>query len=726
MVFAAEIGLAKHQISGHKFVMPDWPTRMAAIRVGVALGLAGCDYSPKPISKATPASPADLGAGQDLYQPMDGGLNLSEEEITGRNTWHLWTAGNDAFWDQMARRSHGLIDLLKTLDSRDRGSRFRKLGLINEPGFRTATKPDQFGVWLDERVDTAPAGIDPETYGRSSGVLGFRIFANPEFTGKAREDWKANLYYSDVTYAANPKLVRPYRVGVSCGACHIAPHPLHPPADPENPEWKNLASAIGNQYLHEGRIFAPGAKPGSFFWEILNSQPRGTSDTSRIASDNINNPNAINPLFLMNERLQGGHEEVVSGETLLLPDTQERMKVPPFLKDGADSVGFLGACLRVFVNIGMFHQHWLEQHQPLTGLGGQRPFSIRLAREHSAKWRPTEAALPNVAKFFARLEPMRLADAPGGADYIARDQGLLDRGRNAFARHCAGCHSSKQPPNDGDKTEWFLTQSTNPQFWKGNLLSDDKRHPVTEIKTNAGRALASNATRGHVWHFFSSDTYKALRSPGSIAVWNPYSDIEEQFVVPEGGPGYYRTPSLISVWATAPLLHNNSLGRFTGDPSTKGRIEAFHDATEKLLWPEKRLGRDSVWRTTAESVLEVPGTAFPEELRKLLGAQIESDGVFRLGPIPKGTPINLLANIDPQSDPAQLVELALKIRQVLAQVHAQNLDADATRALMKSELAPRLFKLSKCPDLIEDRGHLYGTTIPDADKWALIEFLKTL
>jgi hypothetical protein len=45
---------------------------------------------------------------------------------------------------------------------------------------------------------------------------------------------------------------------------------------------------------------------------------------------------------------------------------------------------------------------------------------------------------------------------------------------------------------------------------------------------------------------------------------------------------------------------------------------------------------------------------------------------------------------------------------------------------MKRELAPMLFKLSKCPDLIEDRGHLFGTTLVDEDKRALIEFLKTL
>ncbi len=100
--------------------------------------------------------------------------------------------------------------------------------------------------------------------------------------------------------------------------------------------------------------------------------------------------------------------------------------------------------------------------------------------------------------------------------------------------------------------------------------------------------------------------------------------------------------------------------------------------------------------------------------------------MFRLGPVPKGTPINLLANIDPQADPAELVALGQKIGSVLDEIRVQNLDAEATRLLMKRELAPMLFKLSKCPDLVEDRGHLFGTKLPDEDKLALIEFLKTL
>ena len=40
----------------------------------------------------------------DVFKPMDGGIALSAEEIMGRNTWNLWSAGNDRFWNNAARQ----------------------------------------------------------------------------------------------------------------------------------------------------------------------------------------------------------------------------------------------------------------------------------------------------------------------------------------------------------------------------------------------------------------------------------------------------------------------------------------------------------------------------------------------------------------------------------------------------------------------------------------------
>jgi len=48
---------------------------------------------------------------------MDGGINLSPEEIMGRNPWNLWSAGISVS-GIVRPRLLWLMDLLKMLDSR--------------------------------------------------------------------------------------------------------------------------------------------------------------------------------------------------------------------------------------------------------------------------------------------------------------------------------------------------------------------------------------------------------------------------------------------------------------------------------------------------------------------------------------------------------------------------------------------------------------------------------
>lgn len=699
---------------------------------GLAVFLtSACSRSRSLVDDGGGRKPSDFPElAEDVFKPMDGGIALAADEIKGRNTWNLWCGGDEQFWDRMSRESYGLIDLLKTIDSRKRGSRFKELGLINQPGYRQASKPDKMGLWIDEPADAqAPSTqIDPKVYGRPTGIMGFRLFDNPDFDSAAAKAWDANRFYSDSEYAASPKLVRPYRVGVACGACHIAFHPCFPPTDPENPKWENLSSAIGNQYIREGRTFANLVSPGGFFWEMIGTQPPGTSDTSRIATDHINNPNTINPIFELSSRLAVASEEDISGESLRLPGVVAKMPVPHVLKDGADSVGVPGATLRVYVNIGMYSQHWLQQHNALIGLKKQKPFSIETAQENSVYWLATQEKFMNIAKFFMRLKSYRLEDAPGGRDAITRDEAVLTRGKIVFAEQCARCHSSKRPPAGADEEDWFKKEVVKADFRDNNFFSDDKRHSVAKLKSNASRAAGTNAKRGHIWDSFSSDTYKNLPQVEPIEVFNPYTGQNERFQIEGGGPGYYRTPSLISVWSSAPFLHNNSLGKFTGDPSVQGRLDAFNDAVEKMLWPERRLGTNSIWRTSAECALQLNVGVIPEPLATLLKAAnaIDPDGYFRIGQIPVGTPINMLANVDPDADPKDLVALCLKLKKAFLEIKVKGLDsADASR-LLREEVGPALWKVNKCPDLVEDRGHYYGVELSDGDKRSLIEFLKTL
>jgi hypothetical protein len=617
---------------------------------------------------------------------------------------------------------------LKTLDNRKfaRSDRFKTLGLVNEPGFRAATKPDEFGLWLDEQIAPEPAGIDEKVYGKPSGVLGFRLFPNPDFKEEARKKWDGERFMRDPSYYFDNKLVRPYRVGVACGACHISPNPSHPPANPEEPAWADLASAIGNQYIDEGKVFACNVEKGGFFYEMLLAQPRGTSDTSRIATDQINNPNAINPIFLLAERERIAVPEKLAGDTLALPKTLSEMPVAHILKDGADSIGVRGATIRVYVNIGMFSEYWLTRHNRLVGLAPQKPFEIPYAREHSVFWLATEERLDNIAAFFRKLKPFHLSDATGGQELISKDQAVMTRGKEVFAESCAACHSSKQPPGNidpqsGEGKAWFRAEVMKADFLENNFLSNERRYPLTKIETNAARAFATNAKAGHVWDNFSSQTYKELSPVDELTFFNPFNETQPIRFRPKDkktAPGYYRVSSLISLWSSAPFLHNNALGKFTGDPSVAGRMDAFNDAVEKLLWPAKRLDKASIWRTQNECTFHLRKEFVPKPLQRLAG----SDGYIKIGPIPKGMPVNLLANLEP--DFGQ-VDLFVKIAEKLIKINRGKLSPGAAEEELR-KLVPDLIAANKCPDFIEDKGHYFGTELADNDKRALIEFLKTL
>lgn len=684
---------------------------------------------------------------KDVFAGMDGGVALTEDEIKGRNSWNLWCGGDEQFWDKMAREGFGLFDLLKTIDSRLRAERLDKFGLINQPDFKRASKPDKHGLWIDEGAE--PEGIDPKVFGRPTGLFGFRLFDNPDFKGAAAEEWKkyldpvtgeAKKFYEDADFAARKDLVRPYRVGVSCGSCHIAFHPCFPPEDRNEPKYENLASAIGNQYIKEGATFAPNVREGGFFHEMIKAQPRGTSDTSRIATDNINNPNTINAIFLLAERERIRVEEDIDGGSLALPFIKEPQKVAHILKDGADSIDVPGATIRVFVNIGMHHQQWLQRHNAMIGLMKQEPFDIKTARERSTYWVATEQKVANIAKFFRKLEPYRLEDAKEkgvevGKTFMTQDPEVVKRGALVFGENCATCHSSKQPAEGEDPEKFFASQLSDPAaFRKDNFFSDEKRYPITKIKTNAGRAVATNAMAGHIWDNFSSKTYKDLASVGTIQVWNPYTEQNEDFAVEGGGPGFYRTPSLISIWSSAPFLHNNALGDQPDqpDPSVAGRMKLFDDAVQKLLWPEKRKGKDSIWRTSRDCQLQLQASRLPENVVKILRAKgaldKDPDGTefFRIGHIPKRTPINLLANLNPKAGHEALAEVMFQVKRTLAEIKIKRLEGDAAKEEMKKQIAPALFKASKCPDFVNDRGHTFGSELADADKLDLIEYLKTL
>jgi hypothetical protein len=225
--------------------------------------------------------------------------------------------------------------------------------------------------------------------------------------------------------------------------------------------------------------------------------------------------------------------------------------------------------------------------------------------------------------------------------------------------------------------------------------------------------------------------------------------------MPAGGRGYTRPPSLISLWSTAPYLLNNSVGEFHVSPSVDERMKSFQNSIEQMLWPEKRdkdliLGDKipgRIDRTTQQSYLRVSSGFLPDFLQGSSGflskyfPSIFADEGIEIGPLPKGTPVGLLSNLDlfretsglgerAQRD-AEILKLLLDIKKALKNLPQGASDEQATEAL-KPLVGPML-QFSKCPDLIVNRGHYFGTdkfseepALSDDDKRALIEFLKTL
>ncbi len=767
--------------------------------------------------------------------------------VIGRNNWNVWTGGNDRFWDFMADNTFGALDLIKTLSSHpgvtyeydgkkyeaSRERRWYWYGIVNEPCFSKwqppagcdpkqdkwgCGNPDRWGLWLDVRdpsckpdpfenekkypgVEIGARGKTVEVgsyYGYATGVLGLRLFPNPDFDDAAAKRWNAYKYYYESDYYEDKDLVRPYRVGMSCGFCHIGPNPSRPAADPENPKFENLNSNPGAQYFWIDRIFFWNQDAANFAWQLFHTSKPGALDTSFVSTDNINNPRTMNAVYSvparLSDALRWGKERLADGSddnaqfnqyprTAALsqfyeaPDT---VYVPRVLKDGADSVGVLGALNRVYLNIGLFSEEWLLHFHPLLGLKEITPIPIETARKNSTYWNANELQTPDVALFFvASAEPDYLKNAPGNEKYLTEDAETLKRGKVVFAERCARCHSSKVPDGwpemddragcMGDKYldcwnkywEWAKTDDFKAKmteivladdFLEGNYLSTELRVPVTLMGTNACSPLAENGLKGNIWDNFSSESYKSLPAVGDYE----YIDLrgnKQTINMPGGGRGYTRPPSLISLWSTAPYLLSNSVGEFDWRGSVEGRMKSFDDSIKKMLWPETRK-KDSVVptlpgyidRTTTTSFLKVSAGYLPSPLNKLISPLnrwlpwLFGEGGVEIGPIPKDTPINLLANIRPLAEKRDKLSRAAHAQKLLKLLHKAKHDlkaaygkGDEEAKKIFDDLVDPLLELNKCPDFVVNRGHYFGTDmfdeepgLSDDDKYALIGFLKTL
>jgi mono/diheme cytochrome c family protein len=649
------------------------------------------------IQETAPVAVADAPTAVADSPYTDAGFQLGEEGLTpsaraGREIWFKATAGNARFHTYtFQQRITALIDWYGVLRTDRRDGRFKTWGIINDPGCcapgaegcPATSREETYGFdWCpgDQDLlrfvgktgyrdpacdfkDASAAAGDPEghqkgredacnlAFGTSTGALGFRKFPNPRFDAAAWKKLNGGLAswegysrrLSDDPARADYRMRKlldasvepPFLIGTACASCHVAFNPAKPPLDPAHPKWENLSGLIGNQYLRASEILISGMPHDDLLWQIFAHARPGTSDTSAIPNDQVNNAGTMNALINTAQRPTFADESVVRWRKAAAcpagakedacwcepgkpgkcwEKSLKKETVHHILKGGGDSIGALGAIQRVYFNIGSCsEQCWvnhltdLRQLDPTARNFGQTPFDIGQCRRDCPNFRAIEDRVHNLLDFFVAApeghakdlrearENQRKDKAPSAAydhdDLVAELErefgtGAVSRGHKVYAENCARCHSSAKPPFEAVDFRAVDAKTGLRADWLGN----DVPTPVTEVGTYRCRSLHSNHMRGHVWEQFADETYHAR--PEVAGIQEPH----------DGGRGYYRNVSLLNLWAHAPFLHNNSVGPelcgWGGDKSQPYELyrSSYVDASQPGKPPLARDKQPACWK----------------------------------------------------------------------------------------------------------------------------------
>jgi hypothetical protein len=108
------------------------------------------------------------------------------------------------------------------------------------------------------------------------------------------------------------------------------------------------------------------------------------------------------------------------------------------------------------------------------------------------------------------------------------------------------------------------------------------------------------------------------------------------------------------------------------------------------------------------------------------------NGTLSVGPIPRGTPISLMTNLDlgadlPKDEQLRHFAKFLKLLPLIQRDVSNGRDVFSDK-----EVVDGLLDLSKCPDFVVNKGHYFGTNLlaeepglNDTEKRDLIGFIKT-
>jgi len=768
------------------------------------------------------------------------GNQLTDAERVGAEIWFNATAGNARFFTYVYQQRLGvMIDWYRVLNGASRDERFYRWGLINDPdcckpgdpncpatsysetyGFDYCPGDDELLKFVGkpgyrdpacELTDVPIAEGDPHgpkdqrqsacdlEFGTSTGALGLRKFPNPKFdkvkwlrinndhldtwdgyTAKVvpRKDREAPAKSHLIDGSIEP----PYLIGMSCGACHIAFDPLHPPKDPAHPKWENLSGTVGNQYARFAQILGSGMAPNTIEYQTYAHSRPGAVDTSAIPNDQVNNAGTMNAIINFAKRPTFEEDIIKWRKTNQCPaqgdertcwcepgkdgKCWERSRKKEFvhhiLKGGEDSIGALEAIQRVYFNIGSCSEEgWvnhltdMRQLDPTMRGFGQTPFDIGQVRRDCPQFRAIEDRLGEIAKFLFSGSPADLYQARGLKNNAALveqlnkefGKGAVEQGRVIFASKCASCHSSQNGPFENKD---FRAVSTDPKDngMRVDWLGNDKLIPVSEIGINRSRSLHSNHMKGHVWEEYGSETLRA--KPGDPNLKEPS----------DGGRGYYRNISLLSLWAYAPFLHNNAVGPevcggpldehyyspyvdqegkplanapscWVFDPSVEGRFKLYKASMNELLNPSQRIPK--VTRFNSDVTIRL----FP----KLGDGKLERfiDTAIRF---PVDTPAARIGNFRHKELTGDLVlartdfdKLKAKYvsrygpeqgEQIAHTIQEKGKELLANPGSILEAGAELREVYSNSLAVIENDGHRFGEDLSDQEKKALTAFLATL
>ncbi len=366
--------------------------------------------------------------------------------------------------------------------------------------------------------------------------------------------------------------------GVTCAGCHAGFHPLAPPEDVNEPTWRDIHPTIGNQHLKTGKIFAANLPADDPRRIMFDAWPDGTVDTTLLFSDHIMAPGAITAFWDQRHRPTFEVETTFPG-TPAEPRNPHRRPGFGVVTDrhirngqgGEDDVGGRLGAIRVYTNIGMCYVECVAPREDRPD--PTAPIDVEQCRRDCADF-PTDRELDDLVAFMRSIDAPLFPERP-------RDSATFREGRRVFEESCSSCHVTKGPG--------------------ARVLSNDLINPLALDPfnaTNACRALTSNWEAGHIWAPFSSNNYKDRAA--------------------EGLKGY-RTMPLTGIWATAPFLHNQSIGPYAApDAEPAERAKAYEAAMRELL---------SDARTPKIDTLPVD-----------------------VGPFPAGTPLAHVFSRDPASD----------------------------------------------------------------------------